>query len=693
MAKNKLQTTKISDNIYMVSLAVNQQATVKVDTFKKMVKWGDKNDFPKHLLYLSENHAEHGGILKQKARYLSGKGLKAENETPEVLEFLKRANPKETWNEIKIKADIDKVTYNAFALKVLSSLDGRPLEYYHLDFGKLRISDCFNFVDHSDNWEDARCKVTRFPVWSEGIVEPSIYIYKNYSPSISVLDSCYPKQEYGSALLDIDTDIEVSNFFNKLTKNGFSAGHIFTIYRGGKLTQEAEKDIAERLQGNHGGTDNTGKTIVIFADRDSKGAEVAAVPISDLDKQYKEVGQRNQQKIIMAHGVPPLLYGIKTEGQLGGRNELIEAHELHINNYALPNQKPFNDVVKLFCKLKTGQDHEFSVEQLELIGLELPESMFGVLNQATKENYIKKKYNIDTIGSSETPIEEQPIEAKTDVNPHLKGLSGKEVIDLNRIVRQYTKGQINESQAVMRMAAYGFNEVDAKKYLGIEMVQMSIQLSAVKLAINKFKLAAHQVNEEDEIIDISPVNFKKDSDALRFELSRQKIYLEKGLSISVTDLRNEVLNQLKGNPSLTVDEISEILKIEVSKIQTELEWLTKESLIESTGKGFEPTEKGYKKETSKTKVEVYTDYAYQLKDNAPALLPGGSSREFCEDMVELSKRGSRWSFEAIDKMTNDLGMNAWDYRGGFYTNGSTGETTPDCRHQWVAYTKKRTIKA
>jgi len=39
-------------------------------------------------------------------------------------------------------------------------------------------------------------------------------------------------------------------------------------------------------------------------------------------------------------------------------------------------------------------------------------------------------------------------------------------------------------------------------------------------------------------------------------------------------------------------------------------------------------------------------------------------------------------------MSNEFDMNAWDFRGGYYTNPNTKETTPWCRHIWKAQTIK-----
>jgi hypothetical protein len=46
-----------------------------------------------------------------------------------------------------------------------------------------------------------------------------------------------------------------------------------------------------------------------------------------------------------------------------------------------------------------------------------------------------------------------------------------------------------------------------------------------------------------------------------------------------------------------------------------------------------------------------------------------------------------WEFEAIDNMSNDFGMNGWDYRGGFTNKGGYIDST--CNHSWYAETRVR----
>jgi hypothetical protein len=72
-------------------------------------------------------------------------------------------------------------------------------------------------------------------------------------------------------------------------------------------------------------------------------------------------------------------------------------------------------------------------------------------------------------------------------------------------------------------------------------------------------------------------------------------------------------------------------------------------------------------------------YSYELKPNAPALVPGGKSRPFCEEMMTLNRLYTR---EEIDRISQQFDMDVWRYRGGWYHNPDTGVNTPSCRHVW-----------
>jgi hypothetical protein len=72
-------------------------------------------------------------------------------------------------------------------------------------------------------------------------------------------------------------------------------------------------------------------------------------------------------------------------------------------------------------------------------------------------------------------------------------------------------------------------------------------------------------------------------------------------------------------------------------------------------------------------------YSYELKPNAPALVRGGKSRPFCEEMMILNRLYTR---EEIDRISMQFDMDVWRYRGGWYHNPDTKVNTPSCRHVW-----------
>lgn len=182
------------------------------------------------------------------------------------------------------------------------------------------------------------------------------------------------------------------------------------------------------------------------------------------------------------------------------------------------------------------------------------------------------------------------------------------------------------------------------------------------------------------------VNFKSSNDALKYE--RQIMKFADALIITVTELDSAVLNALKGNPSITVNELAKQLNFKPYQIDESIKRSLNKELIEVSTSGFKPTPKALEKKTEPIKSkEIYTVYKYERDFDKPELEKGGKSREFCTTML-FNKH--EYSFEQIDNMTNHLGTNVWDYRGGYYNNPQTGVIDAECRHLWMAETRQRT---
>jgi hypothetical protein len=700
---------EIYNDIITIKMDVNQLPTYKIDTAGEFVKWGKDNNFPKELLNSYNNHPEHAAILKGKARYLSGLKIVPSQDLPQVQQFLAKANRFDSWYELRKKCDSDKAIYGGFACQVTTNLIGQPIEFYHLDMGKIRLSADNCGVWYSEDWtaKSYHLKKTYFPFYKDGFIGASIYYSKDFTPSLNELDGLYPSPDYSSVLLDINTDIEISNFFHSLVKNGFSAGHIITFFSG-KLTPEVKEDIKERFQEKHQGTQNAGKVVLSFTNPDGKGAEVVNVTPTGLADQYEALNKRNQQKIITGHNVPGVLFKIKTEGTLGDRNELDLAHELFINEYAKIEQVAFNKFIDKMFKLKTGLDIKFEVEQVQPIGKELPLENQNVINALNARdpnivtNYIIEKYGLKIEAAEIGTPSATVIQEEIQVNEHLKNLTGRQRQNLFNIANKLKKGDYTADQAlIMIKTGFGLSDADALTFLGIAQEEINNEVVKVQQSADKekrfiewVKANAVDVDDDDEIIDLEYVNFKDSKQVLRFELSKQKLYTANRLQLSVTDLRNAILNQFKGNPFAKPEELAKSLNVDIEKINNEITWLKEKKLGSFLDGIFTPTQKGLDKDTEDYDTEIYTVYKYDKRPDVsgPKRLP--TTREFClQMMIETSGRETvdgknvarRLTYEQIDAFTNEFGESAWDFRGGFYNNGT--ETTPWCRHIWVGETR------
>ena len=98
--------------------------------------------------------------------------------------------------------------------------------------------------------------------------------------------------------------------------------------------------IENMLHANYGGTDNAGSLIYMDVDSPENKPDITPIPQNGADGYYNAINDMSVQQILTAHRITsPMLLGIKTEGQLGGRSELIDAKILFNFNVIEPMQQ------------------------------------------------------------------------------------------------------------------------------------------------------------------------------------------------------------------------------------------------------------------------------------------------------------------------------------------------------------------
>lgn len=153
--------------------------------------------------------------------------------------------------------------------------------------------------------------------------------------------------------------------------------------------------------------------------------------------------------------------------------------------------------------------------------------------------------------------------------------------------------------------------------------------------------------------------------------------IEKYKSSFIDDLTEQQRNILKMiNDGESYPAITDALKIGGIELSNELVELGAKGYLD----GWELTESAAEQVDEEIKIEIL--YSYEKRPDAPDLVPGGESRDFCRELVELSKT-TLYTREDINRISAEVGRDVWSYRGGWYHNPKTGVNTPSCRHTWM----------
>lgn len=672
------------DNKHMLTFKALPKLTFSEDN-KGYIKYGKDNLYPQELVRLFNEHPEHRAIVNRKARYIWGKGLKAVNEIDQIKvdTFIDNFNRKETLNQAGKKVSLNTELFNGVYVEVITNLQGQPIEMYFLNSANCRISECETKLYFSKNWnkntqaKDIKC-INKFE--NNGMAGTFFIDFKYYTASASKLESVYPIAQYQSIVNDINTDVDISTFNKNYVSSGFSVGKIINFFNG-QPTDEMIHSIERSFKGTYTG-ENGESLMITHSDRDDKAPEVVDVSVNDLSEKFAFTSKRAMKKIFAGHEMSPELFNIKfDESFLSGSPDLLILQELFVKGYIEPRQADLLEFLSYLSFLKTGEYLEMMFEPISLIGADLSNDV-----DLTQDERRKLK-GYEPLVAVPLDVNGQPLPiAATQTNDSLTGLSAADNADMYRIVRDYTKGKINEHLAVTRLTAYGIDETQAKKILGIE-VKMSSDKSEDKILAKLISLV--KTDTSNYTVLKREKHIRNSNDALKYE--RQVMKFADALLITIQELDSAVLNALQGNPTMTINELVDITQTDFYKVEKSIERLIEKGLLEDTTKGFKPTEKALDKKTEPiVSDEIYTVYKYEVNDEKPSLLPGSKSRSFCSKlMAKMSNPKNYLEFEDIDSMENEFGTNAWDYRGGYFYNRNTGVIDPDCRHLWMAETRVR----
>lgn len=711
-----------SPDIIVLKFADSRVPTFKESRNKDYIKYGDDNRYPEYLTYLYNKSAKHNAILTGKAFYIFGDGY--ENGDVKVNRL------GDTLNDISKKAILDIEIYGGFRLEIIWNAARRVSEIYHVDYTTLRVSK-ENGYYYKESWDplnrDEEIFIPAFNPLSP--VGSQIFAYNEYRP----MTRFYPLPSYIGSNNYIETDIEISKYYLSSIRNGMMPSKMIQFFKG-EPTEDKKREIENRFSKKFSGSENAGKFILVFNDINaSKSVEIDDLSASELDKHMIELNKTCQQEIFSGHLVTsPMLFGIKTEGQLGGNTELKTAYELFVNTYAKPKAGAYDKEANYLMAFSVWPGN-YELTPTDPIGWQVPDSL---LAQAVSPDDVRVKLGLPVIEKSEDTLATKTLNAingmsplvatkllekltdnevrglaglapkpggdvlpvtdgsastevaapKLDsdepdsaVNSILTNLSAKQLQHVERVIRKYKQGKITEVMArILLQSGLALSDDQINKILGVQPVALSFEQQ--EDAIIAMFDECGESRDDFEILKSKKVCFTSDLEAEDDEA----IFIQEAFkTIDVTRTEATIIEMIKKDPKVTPDVIADAIGQTKSYVNSKLKSLAKRGYLETSIEkvGEDEIVSRVVPETidivppdikKNPPVQVSVKYSYEVKpDIGPSIIP--TTRPFCRKMVQLNRLYSRAEIEAISLR---LGYSVWDRKGGWW--GSS----PECRHRW-----------
>lgn len=638
----------MQDNIVFLGFADNKMPEFKEVKSKDWILYGEDNKFPQQLLYLYNKSSNHNAIINGKVIYIFGKGFEQGNV---------QVNPMgETYNKVFKKFIHDIEIFGGGRLEVLWLMGGKA-ELRHIPFHYLRRAKEKNGYWYSKNWEKYTQPEFR-PVFVPDFDDKNkkgaqILAYNEYRPGVEE----YPLPGYFGALNDIETDVEISKYNLSIIKNGMFASKMI-VFNNGEPTKETKQKIERDFKNKFAGSENSGNFMLVFNTDPAKAPIINDLSTTDLDKLFDQLNKTTQSEIFSAHLVTsPMLFGIKTEGQLGGRSEIVEAYEIFKNTYINDKQQAIEEVDKMLAPL-------VGVTSSKIIPVE---PISEKLNAIDFKDMLPEAWVFEQLGIDPTKYQPaQPVQPtmQNAVNENLKNLTGRQFQQLTRVLNRFRKGKIQRQEAELLLRdSYGLNPEDISELLSEQ------TFSA-------------EPNEDEVAMMFGEIGESKSNytvvKSMRFDGDFTGEYMA---FADLSQVDSNILNMIKKDKRIDPKDIAAAVNSSPEYVSKRLDEMLKEGVLTQTSKvqgidtiierAVNPEVIDYRPKPQT--VDVYVKYTYEKRPEAKGAEIIDTTRPFCKRLIELDRVYTRSEIETVSQR---LGYSVFDRAGGFWGH------KPQCRHEW-----------
>ena len=635
---------KNNTEISVIHLAEFNLPEVTETANKDWIQFGTDNMYPQYLLELYNGSSINNAIIKGVSAMIYGEGLDATDREDSD-------EHKEQWLRLTSllgHSQKDLLKCLAFDLKLfgmcyVNTIWNKPrtkiVEMYHIPAQYIRSgkTDGYGNVNeyyYSADWTNTRKHKPRtYKAFDEKdrTSASQVLCIKDYSPG----SYYYSLPDYQGSTSYIQLDMEIAQFHLSNIKSGMFPS-MAVNFANGVPTREERRTIERQINSKFGGSGNAGKILITFNDGKDTAPEIVPINANDNSDSYQFLSTETTRKVLTGHRVTsPLLFGVKGDGSGFGNN----ADELR-DSYSLFN----NTVIKPFQNtLLEGLQDIFSIcdINLDLYFKSLkPADFIDISNVAKVSEDEQEKEGIDTEGKGD-PIKKE-----------FKGLDNKiAVVGALDGEPLFSTKEEAEAYAKLFKNCEGYHEHEDEgvvRYMACEN-----HSDATKMSKKKKSEKEDNLSDDDAKVILSNLKSTEIDDKEWFELGE----------IEAEDSSTETEENFQAFAS---------------------QHLSKHYEFASAGR-IPSNPDSPTSDSNAGLIRVLYRYSRNLKAN---------SRDFCKQMVRLSKAGTLYTINNLKQAKNLTvnkgfginGANTYDifqWKGGAY-----------CHHYFVRkfYIRKRVPK-
>ena len=139
-------------------------------------------------------------------------------------------------------------------------------------------------------------------------------------------------------------------------------------FTNGVPGEEAMDMIERQLSAKYSSTNNAGKFFLFFSENPETAPQITPIPNNASDAWYSNMAPQVEQTILTAHRITsPMILGIKTEGQLGGRAEILDSYQLFLQTVIIPIQEEILRTLEKVLFIKYKEPIKLGITQNQIL--------------------------------------------------------------------------------------------------------------------------------------------------------------------------------------------------------------------------------------------------------------------------------------------------------------------------------------